>query len=52
MVFQQIVNAFKDLNAKGIVHRDIKLPNIMVHFPTYKGDPNDKDLLKKLKMKT
>jgi serine/threonine protein kinase len=40
-IFRQIIDAFMALREKDIFHRDVKLPNIMLHFPGHTGDPSD-----------
>jgi serine/threonine protein kinase len=33
LILQQLVKGFKDIFARGVMHRDLKLANILVHFP-------------------
>jgi serine/threonine protein kinase len=35
-IFCQILSAYKELHTKGIVHRDIKTENILVHKGVFK----------------
>ena len=44
-LMKQIIDAFKLIHSKNIIHRDINLDNIMVHF----NDENDKNNLNLLK---
>ena len=44
-LMRQIIDAFKYIHEKGIMHRDIKLENIMIHF----NSENDKKNLNLLK---
>ena len=46
-LMKQIIDAFKLIHSKHIIHRDINLDNIMVHF----NDENDKNNLNLLKVK-
>lgn len=34
-ILRQLIHGMADLYAEKIVHRDIKLANIMIHFPEY-----------------
>jgi len=38
-IISQLVRAINDMNLKNVIHRDIKLRNIMIHCPK---EPNDK----------
>ena len=38
IVIQQLVKGFKDIYRLEVMHRDLKLPNILVHFPEYPHD--------------
>ena len=33
IIIQQVVSGIKDVWALGIIHRDVKLANILLHFP-------------------
>ena len=33
LILKHIVEGFKEIYSKGIMHRDLKLANILVHFP-------------------
>jgi serine/threonine protein kinase len=33
MIMQQLVHGFYDMMAVLVIHRDLKLQNIMIHFP-------------------
>lgn len=32
-ILQQLVNGFKDIYKMNVIHRDLKLANILIHFP-------------------
>ena len=32
-MLKQIINGFKELEKNNVMHRDIKLPNLFLHFP-------------------
>ncbi|CAI2387319.1 unnamed protein product [Moneuplotes crassus] len=36
-IIKQVASGLQYLNGKGIMHRDLKLDNILVHFPEYGG---------------
>ena len=33
LILQQLVNGFKEIYKMQVMHRDLKLANILVHFP-------------------
>ena len=33
MILQQLVNGFKEIYKMNVMHRDLKLANILIHFP-------------------
>ena len=44
-IMKQVISAFKYIHGKGIIHRDIRLENIMLNFSNEK-DKNDLNILK------
>jgi len=49
MIFTQLMEAFKFMHNKNVVHWHITLGNILVSFPQYQGDPSNEFSLKNFK---
>ena len=37
-IFRQIKDGYDHLQANGIMHRDLKPDNILIHYPEYEGE--------------
>jgi len=43
-IIKQVASGLQYLNEKGVMHRDLKLANILVHFPEYSGKGSVSDV--------
>mmetsp|Transcript_119621 Transcript_119621/g.166864 ORF Transcript_119621/g.166864 Transcript_119621/m.166864 type:complete len:124 (+) Transcript_119621:325-696(+) len=41
LILRQLVNGLSAINEKKVIHRDLKLPNILVHFPELSLSPDE-----------
>lgn len=46
VIICQIMQGLSDIKSKNVMHRDLKLPNIMLHFPELPNSIIDPYLLK------
>lgn len=41
LIIRQVIMGLQALKQKGVLHRDLKLANVMLHFSEFRNDPSD-----------